>query len=584
MTRVVFYARVSTEHEKQISALDNQIEWYRELIAKNKEWKLVDCYIDEGLTGTSADKRKEFQRMMKDGIENHEFDLIITREVSRFARNTVDTLQWSRRLLAENIRVYFVNDNIDTGKEDGELRLSIMSTLAQDESRKISSRVKAGLKIARNRGTILGTGNILGYDRTRDGEFIINPEQAETIKLIYKWYLEGNGIRKIKTLLEQYSRKSATGKVKWDVSAISRVLSNPMYTGYQYQQQSISDGYLTQKRKKQGKEEFILVKGKHEPIITKEIYDKVQEIKKGRMTFDTSQRPTGRREVKDIWARKLICGCGSRYKTYHWRADVYGYSCWEQTINGKKSFREKKGLSAEGACELPSICDWKLEMMMWKVIKRTWTTGQQDIENAFHIIKECYQDDKEDNTSMIQALKAKLEKLEKRKNSLIDMRADWELGKEDFHGKMEECERETGLLETQLADLEGRERQADTIDEKMDRIKEQLDQMIDFSTGKIEHELLEGLLARIVHIGDYEFDVYLNLGMGPEDYGATWIEEEKEIKIKQFNVKGMEVIRERHIKLFDMKIDFNEAQAYRKMFGKYLREKQWKDMDIHVYL
>lgn len=180
--RVVFYARVSTGHEEQLSALDNQIDWYYNFIGQHKDWELVDQYIDEGITGTSDKKRKQFKRMMEDGIERKEFDLIVTREVSRFARNTVDTLDWTRKLKAVGIGVYFVSDNIDTSDDssDGELRLSIMATLAQDESRKTSNRVKAGLKVTRANGMILGTGNVLGYDRKGRNQFVINPEQAET--------------------------------------------------------------------------------------------------------------------------------------------------------------------------------------------------------------------------------------------------------------------------------------------------------------------------------------------------------------------------------------------------------------------
>ena len=139
--RVVFYARVSTEHELQISALDNQIDWYQDLIDKHEDWKLVGRYIDEGITGTSANKRPEFMRMMKDGLQGHEFDLIVTREVCRFARNTVDTLTCTRELKKKDIEVYFVSDNIWTFDNDGELRLTLMATLAQEESRKISERV-----------------------------------------------------------------------------------------------------------------------------------------------------------------------------------------------------------------------------------------------------------------------------------------------------------------------------------------------------------------------------------------------------------------------------------------------------------
>lgn len=582
--RVVFYARVSTDHEKQVSALDNQIDWYKDYIAQHKDWSLEDYYIDEGITGTSDNKRKEFLRMMNDGIEHHKFDMIITREVSRFARNTVDALQWSRRLLEKGIRIFFVNDNIDTGVEDGELRLTLMATLAQDESRKISERVKAGLKVARNKGTILGCGNILGYDRTLDGRFVINPEQASTVKMIYKWYLEGNGVKKIRNLLEKEGRKTATGKDTWDVSAVSRVLSNPMYIGYQNQQQSVSENYLTQKRVIQDKKDYILIKGTHEPIITQEVFDKVQLTKEQRLTWDVNEKRTGRRESKDIWPKKLLCICGSKYKSYHWRADTFGYSCYNQTINGKKSSREKKGLPAENACDLPSICDWKLDMMMWKVVKRTWTTGPEDIERAFQIIKECYQGEKDDTLEQIKDLRERLAKWERKKDNLIEMRADGEITKEDFIEKRDQYIKEIEAITRRLDEVKSRERHPEDLDSKMDKIREQLNRMIDFSTGIIDHDVLDEILTRIVHIDDYEYDVYLNLGVEPGNAALMQLEEEKVIKVKQFNVKGFEILRERHLKLFDMEITFDEAEAYRKMLGKYLRRSQWNDMKVHVYL
>jgi DNA invertase Pin-like site-specific DNA recombinase len=582
--RVVFYARVSTDHEKQVSALDNQIDWYKDYIAQHKDWSLEDYYIDEGITGTSDNKRKEFLRMMNDGIEHHKFDMIITREVSRFARNTVDALQWSRRLLEKGIRIFFVNDNIDTGVEDGELRLTLMATLAQDESRKISERVKAGLKVARNKGIILGCGNILGYDRTLDGRFVINPEQASTVKMIYKWYLEGNGVKKIRNLLEKEGRKTATGKDTWDVSAVSRVLSNPMYIGYQNQQQSVSENYLTQKRVQQDKKDYILIKGKHEPIITQEVFDKVQLTKEQRLTWDVNEKRTGKRESKDIWPKKLLCICGSKYKSYHWRADTFGYSCYNQTINGKKSSREKKGLPAENACDLPSICDWKLDMMMWKVVKRTWTTGPEDIKRAFQIIKECYQGEKDDTLEQIKDLRERLAKWERKKDNLIEMRADGEITKEDFIEKRDQYIKEIEAITRRLDEVESRERHPEDLDSKVDKIKEQLNRMIDFSTGIIDHDVLDEILTRIVHIGDYEYDVYLNLGVEPGNAALRLLEEEKVIKVKQFNVKGFEILRERHLKLFDMEITFDEAEAYRKMLGKYLRRSQWNDMKVHVYL
>lgn len=172
------------------------MQYYDEILSRHPEWELVDRYIDEGVTGTSINKRDGFLRMMQD-TKNRRFDLIITREVSRFARNTVDTLQQTRILKTYGVEVWFTEDNIWTlNDEDGELRLSIMATLAQNESKKISQRVKAGQMISFKNGVPYGNGNILGYDRV-DGQYVVNKEQAETVKRIFGLYLAGNGVRKI---------------------------------------------------------------------------------------------------------------------------------------------------------------------------------------------------------------------------------------------------------------------------------------------------------------------------------------------------------------------------------------------------
>ena len=186
---VAIYARVSTEHEAQLSALDNQLDWYRPLLAQHPAWHLVRTYVDEGITGTSANKRLQFLRMLADARKG-KFDLILIREVSRFALNTVDTLQYTRQLKAIGVEVYFINDNIRTFDGDGDLRLTIMPTLAQDESRKTSIRVKSGQQTSMENGVYYGNGNILGYDRVGK-ELIINLEQARTVRRIYDLYLSG---------------------------------------------------------------------------------------------------------------------------------------------------------------------------------------------------------------------------------------------------------------------------------------------------------------------------------------------------------------------------------------------------------
>ena len=225
---VAIYARVSTEHEAQISALGNQIQYYDDLFEKHPEWELYDRYIDEGITGTSVKKRKNFMRMMQDASKN-KFDLIVTREVSRFARNTVDTLQQTRILRREGVEVYFTEDNIWTmNDEDGELRLTIMATLAQNESKKTSVRVKAGQMISFKNGVLYGNGNILGYDRIGK-EYVVNELQARTVRRIFDLYLDGNGVRKIQFVLEKEGHLTATGLTKWQPGNISRILRNSFY-------------------------------------------------------------------------------------------------------------------------------------------------------------------------------------------------------------------------------------------------------------------------------------------------------------------------------------------------------------------
>lgn len=244
--KAVFYGRVSTEHEAQLAALENQMQWYEDQAKYHPNWTVLDKYIDEGITGTQAKKRPAFMQMIEDAKQG-DFDLIVTREVCRFARNTVDTLVMTRELKNYGVEVYFVEDNIWTMDGDGELRLTIMATLAQEESRKISERVRAGQKISRDNGVLYGSGNIIGYDRV-NGTYVINEDQAETVRMIFDLYLEGLGETKICKELCRRQRKDGHGNVSWSVSKISRILRNATYMGYKCYLKSYSNNYLEQKR------------------------------------------------------------------------------------------------------------------------------------------------------------------------------------------------------------------------------------------------------------------------------------------------------------------------------------------------
>lgn len=227
--------------------------------------------------------------------------------------------------------------------------------------------------------------------------------------------------------------------------------------------------------------------------------------------------------------------------------------------------------------------DWKLELIMWKTFQLVWTNGQEDIRVACQMIRECYQEGKDNDTELLAALNAKRIKIEKRRNGLIEMRADGEISKDDFMARRDECDKELADLEGRLETLNSRAGGAKGMEDTLEKALSAMNQMADFSGGVIDHDLLEGLVTRIVHVGDYEFDVYLNLGIvvPAGGYGT----EEKTIRIKRFSSPQPEgFIREHRLRLYDLKIDFEQANAYRKMRGKYLRKNQWNNLTVHVYV
>ena len=329
--RVVFYGRVSTEHEEQLSALGNQMEWYTDLALRNPNWTVVAQYIDEGITGTQMKKRPSFMRMIEHAKE-HRFDLIVTRELSRFARNTVDALNATRELKQYGVEVYFVNDGIWTMDGDGEVRLTIMASIAQDESRKTSERVKAGQKMSREKGVLYGSGNIIGYDRV-DGTYVINEEQAATVRRIFNLYAEGHGETTVAKMLIEENRKDGGGGLSWTASKVSRVLRKPTYKGYMTYNKSHIDDFLSHNRINHSEEDFVLVKGNFEPIVSEALWETCNQIRSKRAAFvkgkDGRAHKFGVSFPQNKWTKILFCDCGMRFQ-------IEGY---DKTANGGKNMR-----------------------------------------------------------------------------------------------------------------------------------------------------------------------------------------------------------------------------------------------------
>ena len=516
---VVIYARVSTEHEAQLSALENQKDWYSPFLEQHPEWHVIRMYVDEGITGTSAQKRPQFMQMIKDA-DNGEFDLILTREVSRFARNTVDTLQYTRQLKTKGIEVFFINDNIKTFDGDGELRLTIMATLAQDESRKTSIRVKSGQQTSMEKGVFYGNGNILGYDRVGK-DMLINQEQAKTVRMIYDMYCDGSGLRDIQMRLEQLGRLTSMGRTNWQCSNISKVLRNSFYCGIITYHKQYTPDYLEQKKINNfGEIEKLEIKGSHEPIISIEQFETVQRImeaRRAKLTNNTSGRHSvGKKNPVDVWTDILICECGHKFnrKVWHKKGDEiqYGYQCYSAVRSGSIKTRENKGLSTEGCCEVPMIAGWKLQMMAKYVFQHFLKNTVEVITLAAEMLNKHLDDMEQDHTEEIREFESKIQKLNNRLDNLIEMRADGEITREVFKQKKEDVEKQIANLQNQIDDLMPEKTIIDdeqTHEQKIMLLKYYLENSINVKKNEnIPDDIIKAFVVKVVAHKD-SFDWYL---------------------------------------------------------------------------
>lgn len=501
---VAIYARVSTEHEAQISALGNQIQYYDDLFEKHPEWELYDRYIDEGITGTSVKKRKNFMRMMQDASKN-KFDLIVTREVSRFARNTVDTLQQTRILRREGVEVYFTEDNIWTmNDEDGELRLTIMATLAQNESKKTSVRVKAGQMISFKNGVLYGNGNILGYDRIGK-EYVVNELQARTVRRIFDLYLDGNGVRKIQFALEKEGHLTATGLTKWQPGNISRILRNSFYCGtIVYRKQFVPDFLEQKKINNFGEIDKVIVEGRHTPIVTKEQFEKVQQILSSKSESVHNKGCRGKKISKDVWCRKMKCECGSSYNRVTWHKSSegpqYAYQCYSQIRTGTFKTRERKGLSTEGICVTKMVPRWKLEVMADIIFQKFWNDREGVLAIANEMLDNCYENEHDNEVlDRKRDLEDKMELWNRKYNNLLDMRMAGEIEKDRYDEKREQIMKEQQHLKKQL-EIIGRETglSDDIYMDKVEILKYGLEQNFNFSTRHIPEEVIDAFIKEII--------------------------------------------------------------------------------------
>lgn len=567
---VVFYGRVSTEHEAQLAALENQMQWYEDQAKYHPNWTVLKSYIDRGITGTQAKKRPAFMEMLNDA-KYHKFDLIVTREVCRFARNTVDTLVITRQLKEIGIEVYFVEDNIWTMDNDGELRLTIMATLAQEESRKTSERVRAGQKISRDNGVLYGNGNILGYDRLGD-TYVINEDQAETVRIIYDLYLKGNGFNKIVNELVRLKRKDSSGLVRWDATKVSRILHNATYKGYQGYYKSYKNNHLDQKTiVNRDEDTYLYVKGRFTPIISEEVWDKCKALRERKLTLRKTQEGklerTGTRTSEDIWAKRLICRCGHRMRKDRWHVNktglTYGYKCYNVLNNGSKQARIEAGLEADKYCDMGTVADWKFDLMLRELLKALNLNNDDLIKKAYNQFENSYTKETKEARELRDA-EAKLRKIRIKLENLTEMRVNGEIDKQEYSSLKAKINGEMLTAEKEADDIKRvalEEERKTTPLVSMDVFRSMAVEDLDF-TKPIRHSaLVNAMIKKIVPNTSLDFKWYLNLYPKRDDAGD---EDYKEV--------------------VEFTIDYDAAKDFRNNRGEMLRQNQWKDLTVRVMI
>ncbi len=525
--RVVFYARVSTEHDAQVSAFDNQLDWYKDLLLRHPEWDCINTYTDKGVTGTSAEKRPGFILMYADALAG-KFDKIVTREVSRFARNTRQALEYAEKFHDCGVTILFVNDNIDTQNgEDMTIRFSLMAALAEEESRRDSERAKAGQHTSMQNGVYFGNGNILGYDRYESrapGEakkiwFEINEEQAETVRMIFDMYLNGMGLSLIKDELERRGRRTAQGMTKWFESNISKILQNSFYYGVLTYHKEYVASYKDDKRiKNRGELEQITAKGSHKPIVTEEEFDRVQAMLNARRE-ENEKRSVGRKPMADQWGPLLKCACGHGFSRTHYSGSGenrnVAYQCAEVKSHGSHKSRTAKGLPVEGFCDAPMVQQWKLDFMARELFASFIPNKNEVVELALQMVNNYLQENHSEDAyeNNIRQTQARLDSLDvqlsnARKYLVSGILDEMEFQKirSELNDELEKAKAELDALQAEWA-LNGAQ---DAMQKRISNLRALLNRYVDcdVSGTQIPDTVVSGFVKAIVVYEDH-FEWYL---------------------------------------------------------------------------
>ncbi|MBS7298691.1 MAG: recombinase family protein [Eubacteriales bacterium] len=497
--RVTYYARVSTEKDAQIHSLSAQKYHFEKRIAENPNWTLVEGYVDEGISATSVKNRENFLRMIKDA-KKHRFDLIITKEISRFARNTVDSLSFTQDLLRHGVGVYFENDNLNTLEPDSELRLTIMSGMAQDESRKISERVSFGFRKSIERGVVLGNDCIWGY-RKENGRLVIAPEEAEMVRKIFDLYANGNlGIRAIAKALTEMGYRNTNGN-DFSFSSIKGILVNPKYKGFYCGNKTHKIDFRHDDIKHLPKDEWVMYED-HEkvpPIVSAELWEKanrkLQERSQKMMTEDKTSY-----QNKYLYSGKLVCG--EHNTCYH--HTIYKYK------SGNKELWACKEYGNGNKCRNPLVYTTEIDAVVREVCNKVICEKASIINDLIAIYNE---------SSSIKAIakskhkiQADIKALLAKKDKLLDLVMDDRLSNEEFEQRNNIFNVQIDEHRESLNKLDEEERKSLDLKESIESLRENIANELDF-TEDLSKNVVDSFIDKIMVYKREENQIELKIFM-----------------------------------------------------------------------
>lgn len=505
---VAYYARVSTDKDEQINSLSNQKRYFEDYIAANPHWTFAGGYVDEGISGTSVEGREQFLQMIEDAKRGR-FDLIVTKEISRFARNTLDSLRYTRELLRCGVGVYFQNDNINTFDKDAELRLTIMSSIAQDEVRKLSERTRFGFKRAQENSVLLGQNNLFGYNKV-DGRLEIVEPEAAVVREVFERYAAGDlGLRAIANDLDSRGVRGRQGK-PLTYSTLYGMIRNPKYKGCYAGRRYASRDYRDKRSYRLSADKWLVHKDDRVPAIVPEaLWEQANRLLASR--GKTMKAHAQASQNRYAYSGKLICARhGTTFHRHVYKSKSRGEAeCWNC-----KLYREKGKTSG---CNSPTVYSHELDRILERVFEQITDERSAAVQEYIDNLRAFAA--QQDNAPALAQVEQEIEAVTRRKDKLLDLALAGALSNEEFRQRNETCNEQLAALEQQRTELQNADKTLEERIRRVENLRRIIEERWQMSCG-FSREMSKALVDHIVVDSDesktrISLDIFLTTGAEP---------------------------------------------------------------------